>query len=200
MSEQLDRSATIDSTSAAHAPGVIPDEEVYGIMGEYLTTEAVIAAAEAAHAAGYRRMEAYSPFPVEGLAEAVGYHRNRVPRLVFIGGLLGGLAGFFMQWYSAVVDYPLIIAGRPYNSWPSFIVITFELTILGAATTAVLGMLAMNGLPRPYHPVFNIPGFELASRSRFFLCIQANDPQFDREATYRFLEGTHPRELSVVPL
>jgi hypothetical protein len=172
--------------------------KTYGMMAEFLTPEAVLHAAEAARAAGYRRMDAYSPLPVDGLAEAVGFTHNRLPLVIFIGGLIGGLGGYFMQWYTSVYDYPIIVAGRPYNSWPSFVVITFELTILGASTAAVLGMLGLNGLPRPHHPVFNVPGFALASRSRFFLCIQAIDPLFDRERTRQFLAEQAPKEVSEV--
>jgi hypothetical protein len=174
------------------------DPHLYGLMAEFLKTDDIIEASRRAYEVGYRRMEAYSPFPVDGLAEAIGYHRNRVPRVVFIGGVVGGILAYFMQWYSAVVDYPIDVAGRPFHSWPSFIPITFELTILGASLAAVFGMLAMNGLPRPNHPVFNVPAFALASRSRFFLCIQANDPKFDRVATRQFLQELKPKEISEV--
>jgi hypothetical protein len=173
--------------------------EFYSLMAEFDTPEKLLEATRAAYSQGYRMMEAYSPFPVEGLAEALAFHRNRVPRLVFLGGLIGGLAGYFMQWYSSVVDYPLNIGGRPLHSWPSFIPVTFEMTVLGAALAAVLGMLALNGLPRPYHPVFNVPEFVLASDDRFFLSIQTRDPLFDSEATLRFLQSFEPRVITVVP-
>jgi hypothetical protein len=173
--------------------------EVYGIIAEFLSPEAVVHAAGRAHEFGYRHMDAYSPLPVEGLAEAIGFHKNRMAPVVLFGGLIGGVAGYLMQWYSAVVHYPINVGGRPFHSWPSFIPITFEMTILCAAFAAVFGMLGLNGLPRPHHPVFNVPSFALASRSRFFLCIQAKDPLFDRKATREFLETLQPREVNDVP-
>jgi hypothetical protein len=136
---------------------------------------------------------------VDGLAEALGFHRNRIPRMVFLGGLFGGVGGFFMQWFSATIHYPLNIGGRPFNSWPAFIPITFELTILCAALSAVLSMLWFNGLPRPHHPVFNVPNFALASRNRFFLCLQARDPLFEPETARQFLEDHRPKAVDVVP-
>jgi hypothetical protein len=172
---------------------------VYGLLAEFDRPEHLLAVTRQAYARGYRMMEAYSPFPIEGLAEALGFHHNGIARLVFIGGLLGGVGGFFMQWFSAVVHFPLDIGGRPLNSWPAFIPITFELTILVAALTAVLGMLGLNGLPRPHHPIFNVPSFALASRNRFFLCLQARDPLFDPDGARRFLEEHNPKAISVVP-
>jgi hypothetical protein len=176
-----------------------PAHDVYGLMAEFETPEDLIQATQAAYDQGYRMMEAYTPFPVEGVAEALGFHRNRVPRMVLTGGVIGGLTGYFMQWYSAVVDYPLNVGGRPLHSWPAFIPITFEMTVLGAALTAVVGMLAMNGLPRLHHPVFNVPGFVLASNDRFFLSIQARDPLFDPAATRELLATFHPKVITVVP-
>jgi hypothetical protein len=172
---------------------------VYGVMAEFDHPEEVLEASRQAYERGYRMMEAYTPFPVEGLAEAVGYHRDRVAPVVLIGGLVGGVGGFFMQWFSAVVHYPIDVGGRPFNSWPAFIPITFEMTVLFAALAAVFGMLGMCGLPRPHHPVFNVPGFERASRDRFFLCIQARDPLFDLPAVRRFLESQRPRTIAEVP-
>jgi hypothetical protein len=162
---------------------------VYGLLAEFDSPEELVAAGERAYADGYRRLDAYTPFPVHGLAEAIGFRTNRLPLLVLLGGIVGAGVGFFSQYYAAVIDYPINVGGRPLNSWPAFIPITFEVTILVAATTAVLGMLALNGLPQPYHPVFNAPRFALATRDRFFLCIEATDTRFDSEATRRFLEG-----------
>lgn len=178
-------------------PAATPEH--YGMIAEFLSPEAVVRAAERAYEFGYRHMDAYSPMPIEGLAEAIGFRRNRMAPVVFFGGLFGGAAGYFMQWYSAVASYPINVGGRPLHSWPSFIPITFETTILCAAFAAVLGMLGLNGLPRPHHPVFNAPGFALASRSRFFLCIQSKDPLFDGKGTREFLESLSPREVADVP-
>jgi hypothetical protein len=158
-------------------------------MAEFDNPEDLLGAARRAHGAGYRTMDAYTPVPVEGLAEAVGFHHTRLPLVVLIGGILGCLAGYFLQYYVSVVDYPLNVGGRPFHSWPSFVPVIFEMTILGAAFSTVIGMLALNGLPMPYHPVFNVPRFALATRDQFFLCIEAKDPLFDAEGTKRFLEG-----------
>ena len=163
--------------------------EIYGLMAEFHQPAEIVAAAERAHREGYRRLDAYSPYPIEALGEALHLHHSRLPLLVLSGGVLGALAWFGLQWWTSVVDYPLNIGGKPLNSWPAFIAPTFETTILFAVLTAVLGMLALNGLPEPYHPVFNVPSFALASRDRFFLCIEARDPRFDRDATRRFLES-----------
>jgi len=173
-------------------------EPLYGLMAEFESPTALVEATHRAREAGYRQMDAYSPFPIEELTEALGVRPTRLPLLILIGGLIGGFGGFFMQWYLAVIDYPLDIGGRPQNSWPMFIPITFEMTVLFAGLTAVFGMLALNGLPMPYHPVFNVPRFALATRDRFFLCIEATDPLFDREKTKRFLQELHPREVSEV--
>jgi hypothetical protein len=171
---------------------------LYGLIAEFDNPEDLLAAARRAHAEGYRRMDAFTPLPVEGLAEAVGFEKTRLPLVVFIGGLCGCIGGFLLQYYPNVIGYPLDIGGKPYNSWPAFIPITFELTILAAALSAVFGMLAMNGLPTPYHPVFNAPRFELASRNRFFLCIKARDAKFDLANTREFMQGLKAREVSEV--
>src|SRR5439155_16040503 len=148
---------------------------------EFRDAESLVAAATRVHQAGYRHVEAYSPMPVEGLADAIGFRRTRMPLVVLIGGIVGLISGDGLQYYCAVISYPINIGGRPLHSWPAFIPVTFEMTVLGAALFAVLGMLAMNGLPMPYHPVFNVPRFALATRDRFFLCIEAGDGLFDRK-------------------
>jgi len=164
------------------------DAPIYGLMAEFSTPEALLEAARCSYAEGYRKMDGYSPFPVEGLSEAIGFHGNRLPLIVLIGGILGCVGGFYLQYWIAAVDYPINVGGRPFNSWPAFVPVTFELTILAAALAAVLGMIALNGLPMPYHPVFNVERFQFASRNRFFLCIEAADAKFERAATLRFLE------------
>jgi hypothetical protein len=168
---------------------------IYGLMAEFASPEALLEAGKQTYAAGYRRMNAYSPFPIEGMAEAIGFHERKLPWIVLGGGLTGCLAGFGMQYYTSVIAYPMNIGGRPLNSWPSFIPVTFEMTILFAVFSAVLGMLALNGLPHPYHPVFNVPRFALATRNRFFIAIEADDPQFDRAATCKFLEEISGNEV-----
>jgi hypothetical protein len=171
---------------------------MYGLLAEFEEPEALLEAARRAYQEGYRRLDAYSPFPLEGLAESIGVRRTRVSLIVLIGGIVGCLTGFGLQYWISVIDYPLNVGGRPYNSWPSFIPVTFELTVLFAATAAVVGMLALNGLPMPYHPVFNVPRFALASRDRFFLCIESADAKFDAAATRQFLESLHAHEVSEV--
>jgi hypothetical protein len=166
-----------------------PRQTIYGLLAEFHSPEELLAAAQRAREAGYRKMDAYTPFPIEGLAEAVGFERTRLPYVVLAGGLAGCIGGFLLQYWTSVHAYPLNIGGRPLNSWPSFIPVTFETTILAAALAAVLGMLALNGLPQPYHPLFDVERFALASRDRFFLCIKARDPKFDRAATRKFLES-----------
>jgi len=168
------------------------NSKLYGMMAEFETPEQVVAAALRTRAEGYRRIDAFSPIPVEGLAEAVGFDWTAVPVIVFLGGLCGGCTGFGMCWYANVISYPWNIGGKPFNSWPMWIPITFELTILGAALAAVIGMLALNGLPTPYHPVFNVERFALASTDRFFLCIKSKDKKFDVAQTKAFLEGLKP--------
>jgi hypothetical protein len=177
----------------------IPDPHLYGLLAEFTTPESLVEASKRAYAEGYRRLDAYTPFPVEDLAESIGFTRNRMPLIVLVGGLLGAATAYVMMYYSAVINYPLNVGGRPLHSWPAFVPITFELTVLFAAFSAVLGMLGLNGLPMPYHPLFHVPGFALASRNRFFLCVQADDPKFDRQATRLFLEGLGPKTIAEVP-
>jgi hypothetical protein len=172
---------------------------VYGLMAEFDSAQELIDAAHKAHEAGYQKIDAYSPFPVEGLAEAIGFHKNRVPLVVLIGGILGGLSGYMLQYWVAAITYPTNIGGRPYHSWPSFIIVTFEMTILFGGLSAVFGMLALNGLPMPYHPVFNVPEFKKASENKFFLVVFSSDPKYDSAATLNFLKGLSPRMIAEVP-
>lgn len=174
-------------------------EGIYGLMAEYDTVPDLVNAAEKAHEIGYRRMDTYSPFPIEPAAEAIGFHKNRVALVVLIGGLLGGTGGYSLAYWISVLAYPINTGGKPWHSWPVFIPPTFECTVLGASLAAFIGMLAMNGLPMPYHPVFNAPNFALASKDKFFLCIEAADPQFDLTKTRQFLEQTNPRVVTEVP-
>ncbi|TMA80262.1 MAG: DUF3341 domain-containing protein [Deltaproteobacteria bacterium] len=171
---------------------------IYGLLAEFDTPTELVTAARKARAEGYRVMDAYSPFPIEELAEALHFHDRRLPLVVLLGGLFGGVAGYALEYWTSVIDYPLNVGGRPLHSWPAFIPVTFETTVLCAALSAVLGMLALNGLPMPYHPVFNVPRFALASRDQFFLCIEATDPHFDRVITRRFLERLDPLSVSEV--
>ncbi len=174
---------------ANDAPAHAEQETVlFGLVGSFVTGEALLVAAGKAYEAGYRRMDAYSPVPVEGLAEALGSRRTAMPTIVLGGGIVGGCTGWALQWFSAVYDYPFNIGGRPFNSWPMFIPIIFELTVLFAAVSGVLGMLFLNGLPRFHHPIFAAQGIERATVDRFFLCLESSDPRWGREATRQFLE------------
>lgn len=174
------------------------EKPLYGLMAEFDTPEALVDAAAKAHNAGYRKMDAYSPMPIEELHHAMHLPHSKLPLLVLAGGIAGCIGGFGLMVYIAVITYPLNVGGRPFYSWPSFIPITFETTVLAAALTAVVGMLLLNGLPQPYHPVFNAPRFASASRNRFFLCIEADDPQFDLKDTRRFLESLRPNDIAEV--
>ena len=173
---------------------------LYGIMGEFNNPSDLVMAARRTYEAGYRRINGYSPYPIEELSEAIGFTRTSLPLIVLIGGILGGLGGFFMQYWMEVINYPLNVGGKPYNSWPAFIPITFECTVLLAAFAAVLGMLVLNKLPQPYHPVFNAPNFALATRDRFFLVIEANDPRFSHDETTQFLNTVGARNVSDVEI
>ena len=165
---------------------------LYGLMAEFENPNELVAATRQARAAGYVRLDAYTPYPVEALTEALDIHDRRLPALVLGGGILGGLFGYALCYWTSVIQYPLNLGGKPFHSAPAFIVPTFETTILFAAFAAVLGMLCLNGLPMPYHPVFNAPRFALASRDRFFLCIESKDPKFDHDETWRFLTRLKP--------
>jgi len=169
----------------------------YGLIAEFSSPAALLAAARSAHGAGYRRIEAYSPMPVEGLAEALEFDDHRISLLALVGGIVGGIGTFALQWFSVAVDYPLNVGGRT-PAWPGLVPSTFEMTVLGAALAAFLGTLLRSGLPRLYHPVFNEPGFAAASSDRFFLCIEAADARFDGQQTRAFLEQLHPTMVSEV--
>lgn len=165
---------------------------VYGLLAEFETPTQLVEATRRAYAEGYRKMDAYSPFPIEEAADALGFHKTRVPLVVLVGGIMGGAAGYLLQWWIHTISYPINVAGRPLHSWPSFIIVTFEMTVLFAGLAALFGMLALNGLPMPYHPLFSLPRFAMATRDRFFLCIESSDPKFDREGTRAFMESLNP--------
>ena len=171
---------------------------LYGVMAEFDNPTDLVAAARRTYEAGYRRINGYSPYPIEELSEAIGFTHTSLPLIVFVGGVLGGLGGFFMQYWMEVISYPLNVGGKPYNSWPAFIPITFECAVLCAAFAAVLGMLVLNKLPQPYHPVFNAPSFALATRDRFFLVVEANDPKYDHDAIVTFMKNLNAREVADV--
>ena len=175
------------------------DAPTYGLMAEFDNVNDVITAAQRVYGAGYRKIDAYSPFPLEELSEAIGFHKNGVALVCLIGGLLGGSAAFMLQWWINNIAYPVNIGGRPWNSWPSFIIVTFEMTILFSGLSAVFGMLALNGLPMPYHPVFNVPQFESASKDHFFIVIFSSDKNYDAAQTRKFLEGLKPISVAEVP-
>lgn len=168
---------------------------VYGLMAEFTHPEELVEATRRTREAGYSRIDAFTPYPIHDLPDALGFRRNRVPLIVLVGGIVGALTGYLMQYYASAVAYPVNVGGRPLHSWPAFIPVTFEMTVLIAALSAVLGMLALNGLPQPHHPVFNVPKFALASHDRFFLVIEARDPQFDHVRTREFLESLRPQEV-----
>ena len=180
----------------SHATHVSP---IYGLLAEFETPTQLVEAAKAAYAAGYRKMDAYSPFPIEEASEAIGFHKTRVPLIVLLGGLLGGASAYALQYWINCISYPLNIAGRPWHSWPAFIIPTFEMTILFAGLSGVFGMFALNGLPMPYHPLFNVDRFAAVTRDRFFLCVEAADPKFDLVGTQQFMESLTPLSIAEVP-
>ena len=175
-----------------------PRPPIYGVMAEFDDPSSLVTATNRAREEGYRRMDAYSPYPIEELHDALGEHHSRLPLVVLIGGLIGCIGGYSLQYWVSAIAYPINVGGKPLHSWPAFIPVTFEMTILAAAFVAVLGMLGLNGLPMPYHPVFNVERFVNASRNRFFLCIESTDPKFDKDATSKFLESLQPREVCEV--
>lgn len=175
------------------------DTRIYGLMAEFDDVNSAITAAQSAYGAGYRKMDAYAPFPVEELSEAIGFHKNGVALVCLVGGLLGCTGAYFLQWWINTISYPINIGGRPFHSWPSFIIVTFEMTILFSGLSAVFGMLALNGLPMPYHPNFNVPQFDRASKDRFFIVIFSSDSKYDAVRTRQFLEGLSPISVAEVP-
>ncbi len=187
----------VDQTSVRNPASSVTHLErpLYGLMAEFTEHDQLLDAARRAYAEGYRRMDAFSPFPIDELAEAIGHEYSLVPLITLVGGMIGGLGGYFMQWYAMARLYPINVGGRPHNSWPNFIPITFELTILVASASAFISMLILNRLPQPHHPVFNVPQFRRASIDRFFLCIEVEDPKFEREGTERFLAGLKPTSI-----
>jgi hypothetical protein len=185
--------------SSRNMPNETEQDRLYGLAVQFDSPEAVLHAARAVYAAGYRRVESYTPHAVQGLADALGFRKTGIPLMVLVGGALGALGGYFMLWYANVISYPWNIGGRPPNSWPAYIPITFEMTVLGASLLALLGMLALNGLPQPYHPVFKIPNFELASQTDYFLCIEAGDLHFEKSRTRALLETLNPKAILEVP-
>jgi len=172
--------------------------DLHGLLAEFLAPADLVRAAHAVHAAGYRKVDAYTPYPMEEVLEALDLHHSHVPKLVLAGGLFGLAAGWGLQYWASVVEYPMNIGGRPFNAWPVFVVPSFETTVLFAALAAVFGMLALNGFPQPYHPVFNVPTFAAATRDRFFLCVEAEDPKFDRATTRAFLQGLGAADVQEV--
>ncbi len=170
----------------------------YGVIAEFDSPSAIVAAARRTYESGYRRINAYSPFPIEELSEAIGFHRDYVALATLIGGILGALGGFSLQYWTSAIDYPLNVGGRPLLSLPAFIPITFECTVLLASFGAFLGNLLMNRLPQPYHPVFNVPSFSRASQDRFFLCVKSDDPKYDEAGTRVFLESLGAKEVTDV--
>jgi hypothetical protein len=175
------------------------EHPLHGLLAEFETPKALLHATHEAHKAGYRHMDAYTPYPIEAVYHALGAKHSKLPWLIFLGGLFGGALGFGFQVWTAIVAYPFNVAGRPLVTWPMFIPVTFEMTILIGGLTAVVGMLALCGYPMPYHPVFNVARFDRASQDRFFLCLESSDPLFDKDKTTAFLQTLHPSHVEEVP-
>jgi hypothetical protein len=195
LTSRNNRGADIRAAEVSRAQN---KHETWGIAVEFDDTDRLIAAARILRNAGYTRMDAYTPMPVEGLSEAIGFRNKQMPALMFCGALFGGSLGYFMQWFANTQSYVLNLGGRPYHTWPNFIVITFEMTILFSALTGVFGMLALNGLPTLYHPIYNTPGIERASQDRFFLAVEARDRLFEMDKTMALMESLGALNISVV--
>ena len=189
---------TSELSASALVPTTVVVPKIYGVVAEFEDSDTLLAAARLAREAGYTRMDAFSPMPVEGLSKVLKFRDKSVQTLMLLGGLTGCATGYFMQWFAATQSYPLNVGGKPFYSWPQQIVITFEMTILFTALSGVLGMILLNGLPRPYHSIFNTPNFEAASVDRFFLAIESRDPKFDREGTRQFMQGMSAVRVSEV--
>lgn len=184
----------------SHHEAVVEAPVIFGMTAEFDNPEDIEVAAHKAREAGYTRLDAYTPFPIHGMSDAIGFVDNRLPWLIFFGGLTGCIFGFGLQCWINYIDYPLNIGGRPYIPWPSWIPVTFECTVLFAALTALVAMLGLNGLPRPHHPIFNAPRFDLATQDRFFLLVEARDPMFDEEKTAEFLRGLGAQDVALVEM
>lgn len=182
----------------SHGHGATTESTVHGLMAEFDSEQGIIHATEQVAGEGYHHVEAYTPYVIEEVLDHLHLHKNNVALVILIGGLLGCAVGFGMQYFASAIHYPLNVGGRPFNSWPSFIPVMFECTVLFASFSAVVGMMLMNGLPRPHHPVFNVERFHFASQDRFFLYIDAHDPKFDAVSTRKFLESLHPHEVTQV--
>jgi hypothetical protein len=176
----------------------VSEKPLFGLLAEFHSPEEIVKAAEAVHAAGYRHVDAYTPYPMEEVLDALHLHETHVPKLALAGGIAGLVGGYVLQYWASVIEYPMNIGGKPLHSWPAFIVPTFETTVLLAAFATVIGMLLLNGFPQPYHPVFNVKSFATASRDRFFLCIEARDERFDLQRTRELLAGLGASEVSEV--
>jgi len=180
----------------SHAASSSP--AVYGLLAEFDSAQALLTAAHKVRAAGFTQTDAFSPMPIHGLAEALGFREHKVPKVTLAAGITGALAGYGLQYWTQVIAYPMNIGGRPFHAWVSFIPPAFETTILFAAFSAAISMLALNGLPQPYHPLFNHDGFKRATQNGFFLAIEATDPRFDVERTRVFLAELNAREVVAV--
>lgn len=174
--------------------------ELFGVMAEFRTPQDLLHGIEKARSSGYTRMDAYTPYPIEKVIDALGFHHTKVPLVTLIGAMAGMSGVFGLAYWVSVIEYPLNIGGRPFFSWPAFVPVTFEGAVLIGGLSAAIGMIVLNGLPSPYHPVFNVPRFKAASRDGYFLCVEATDPRFDADAVRQVLESAHPVEVNDVPV